>query len=349
METSKTLTATCYCKSIHYTLTLPSSSLPIPVHLCHCSRCRYMHGSLCAFHAPIPAGVHPKFIAPSSLESSTTQYTYPKAMSKPTFCTTCGCHMGDYDARQDKWFLATALFPKDETVFIIKTHIYTLSPLDGGAVSWLKNIGDRELEIAFEDDGSDTPNASAAESPGADGEDRLRAQCHCGGVSFTIPRPTPEVLADETLKPFTSPLDSTKWIACVDPCNDCRLNSGAHIAAWTFVPLSCLSPAVGEDLKLGTSKTYESSPGVQRSFCGVCGATVFYWDTTRSKIVDVAIGLLRAPEGVRAENWLTWRTHRVGHLEAGREYDKELYDSLAAALEKWGDETYGQRLEFPIG
>lgn len=70
----KTITAQCYCKSIHYTLTLPASSLPLPAHICHCSTCRYTHGTIHVTHAKIPKGVHPQFVAPSGLDGSLTRY-----------------------------------------------------------------------------------------------------------------------------------------------------------------------------------------------------------------------------------------------------------------------------------
>ncbi len=72
----RTLTAQCYCKSVHFTVTVPASSLPLPVHLCHCPTCRYTHGTPCIFHASLPRGIQPEFVSPSSLASA-TGYTHP--------------------------------------------------------------------------------------------------------------------------------------------------------------------------------------------------------------------------------------------------------------------------------
>ena len=64
---------------------------------------------------------------------------------------------------------------------------------------------------------------------------------------------------------------------------------------------------------------YVSSPGVTRTFCSQCGANVFWHgdeDTFgRKHLVDVAVGLLDAPSGARAEEMLAWWTGRVSFEE----------------------------------
>jgi hypothetical protein len=62
-------------------------------------------------------------------------------------------------------------------------------------------------------------------------------------------------------------------------------------------------------------KAYKSSEGVDRTFCGTCGAIVTYRCDDRPSSVDVAVGLLEADSGVRAEEWLEWRTHRLAFEE----------------------------------
>ena len=351
-EQGKTLTAQCYCKSLHFTLTLPTSILPLSVHLCHCSVCRYTHGTMCIFHAPLPTGIAPQFVAPSSLDSLTA-YTWPGSQCTRYFCSTCGCHMGDFSPDDGAWVVSTSFFAKDETVFQIKTHVFTESALGGGLNDWLPRIGDREMKIWNPKDDSAAPLQPQPER-GPDGEERLRAQCHCGGVSFTIPRPNEEVLNNPTMKGYVSPVDKTKWAATIDACDDCRLMSGSHVIGWTFIPLDLCEPKIRSDLRTGTSKTFQSSPNVLRSFCGTCGATVFFsYDerrpNERENIVDLAVGILRAPEGVKAENWLTWRTGRLANANSGIRYDEELTRSLGQGLSDWGKEKYGQTLGFDIG
>ncbi len=164
----------------------------------------------------------------------------------------------------------------------------------------------------------------------AQGRERLRARCHCGGVSFTIPRPSiPEVSDDGRLRKLASPLDADKWVGVLDLCDDCRLVDGTHAVAWTSLPRRLLDPPMLADLAgYGTMRAYASSEGVRRGFCGTCGATVV-WSHGDSDSVDVAVGLLRAPADVIAADWLTWRTGRIAHLDSGLRYDAAFAAALA--------------------
>ncbi|KAH9889689.1 Mss4-like protein [Xylariomycetidae sp. FL2044] len=353
---AKTVTARCYCGSVRYTLTFPASSsssssmlLPLTAYICHCSTCRYSHGTLGAFHSELPVEVQPQFIAPSSLEGGSSMTAYWMRSAVLYFCSTCGCHVGARGNDSGKWFPSVSLFPKDESVFVLREHWHTNSGPNGLA-DWLPSLGeDRPLALrALES----RPSIPVAEK-GKDGEDRLRCECHCGGVSFTFPRPTRKVLDDPFMSEVVSPLGPRKYKAVVDACNDCRRHTGDPVTAWTFVPLALMEPRIGRDLAVGTSRVHASSPGTLRSFCGVCGATVFFWHDSRrtndeDAIVDVAVGLLRAPEGVRADDWLDWRTSRLANAEAGAEYDAEFYESLRRGMGEWGMRHYGQDLAFDL-
>lgn len=217
----------------------------------------------------------------------------------------------------------------------------------------LSHAGGRELKTW--DPAEDDPRAKIIESNpehGVDGEERLRAQCHCGGVSFTIGRPKQDALEDTFMSIYVSPVDKQKWKAAFDLCGDCRLAHGTHVVGWAFAPLSHCEPKIKSDLKIGTAKTYSSSAPVLRSFCGTCGATVFYSHefripSERQQVVDIATGILRAPEGVMAENWLTWRS-KVAWLKDGKHYDGEFGESLEQGMEKWAIEKYGKELDFRI-
>lgn len=262
--------------------------------------------------------------------------------------------MGDVSPDDGMWVISTSFFAKDESIFQIKTHVYTESALGGGLNDWLPQIGDRKLGIWNPDDGSGAPGQPQIEYAADGREDRLRAQCHCGGVSFTIPRPNEDDLASAFIRSFISPIDKTKWAAALDMCDDCRGTSGSPIAAWAFIPLDRCEPKIKPDLLIGTSKTFRSSVDVLRSFCGRCGATVFYScderrPTDRETIVDLAIGILRAPEGVKAEDWLIWRAGRIAQYQSGLQYDEALATSLSENLADWAWKKYGQNLDFNIG
>ncbi|GKT59807.1 DUF636 domain protein [Colletotrichum tofieldiae] len=356
----KVLTAQCYCKDVRFTLTLSTSYLPLKVHLCHCSICRYTHGTLCIFHAPLPPGVAPDFIAPSSL-SSLTAYRHATAASTRYFCSTCSCHIGDVGIDDDDWVISASIFDanKDDVpaAWDIRTHVNTASAPGGGLYNWLPRISGVDMKSWNPKESNKNEIVAPGREVGIDGEDVLRAQCHCGGVAFTISRPNSTMVDDKGYQKWLSPIGSTKWMACVDVCDDCRLQTGAHAVGWAFIPESCLSPQVPEDLGIGTSKTFESSEGVLRSFCGTCGATVMaYFDCggarrhgDGTRLLNVAAGLLRAPEGVLAEKWLTWRTGRLAWGESGMRYDSALTEALLEGLANWGKEMHGETRDFNIG
>ncbi|KAK3688717.1 glutathione-dependent formaldehyde-activating enzyme [Podospora appendiculata] len=366
---NKTLTAQCLCKAVHFTITLPTSALPLPVHLCHCHICRYTHGTLCVFHAALPAHITPTFIAPSSIESSLTSYIHgPSAASERLFCTTCGCHIGDRDLIPSpssgiaEWRVATSIFDQHTpSTFQIRSHAFTRGGTAPGLHQWLPTLGARTLNHWDPEPGSTTfpipPPPPPQPELDPNGNERLRAECHCGGVSFTLPRPyVPGIADDAVLSRYVSREDPRKWLACLDVCDDCRLVDGTHVVGWTFVPLAQLEPTIPADLKFGTMTTFRSSEDVVRTFCGVCGATVFFScesrtdreDGGRRTVVDVAVGLLRAPEGATAEKWLTWRTGRLAWRESGMRYDGEFTESLEKGLREWGVKRDGKVLGFSI-
>lgn len=353
-ENVKTLEAKCHCGSVHFTIDVPESSLPLPVHLCHCSICRYGSGAPCVFHAPLGPDIEPCYIAPSS-ESNLTVYVGGKPESTWTFCSTCGCHVSSGRTGKAISVVSTSIFEDHSPEnFQIRKHIFSKSAKDGGIAHMLTQVGGHDLADWNPPD--DDPEAQIVESKaevGEDGQERLRAECRCGGVSFTIQRPSQQVLDDEFMNKFVSPLDQTKWLAALDVCNDCRLVNGTHVIGWTFVPLLLCEPVIKSDLKIGTAKTYASSPGVLRSFCGTCGATVLYSADDRhggepSQVVDIATGILRAPEGPMAEKWLTWRS-RLAHMDSGRMYDENFTESLHTGSKQWVTERSGKELTFEIG
>lgn len=210
-------------------------------------------------------------------------------------------------------------------------------------------IHDEEIEDVNPPD--DAPDAKIVESEqefGPDGKERLRAECACGGVSFTIKRPDQTALDDENLQQHVFSLDKSKWYASFDLCSDCRTANGTHVTGWMFFPRGYCEPSIGPDLKIGTMKTYESSPGTRRTFCGVCSATFFFTTSDRGpddekQIIDLATGVLRAPEGVMAEKWLGWRS-TVSFAASGEKYDEGFAKALQSGMKEWVVKTYGQEI-----
>ncbi|ODA77530.1 hypothetical protein RJ55_07159 [Drechmeria coniospora] len=343
---TKTLEAKCLCGSVHLTFDIPVALLPLPVYLCHCSLCRYATGSPCVFHTQLPEGLLPSFVGESG-EDKMTSWVSRGAGCSYDFCSTCGCHIAGVGLDRNQWTPATSIFSDHGGAnFIIDRHVFSKSAKGGGLSSMLTHLGRREMPCW--NPANDDPAGQLVEAQaemGDDGESRLRAECKCGGVSFAIRRPNQAVLDDDVMSRCVSPKAKEKWMAEHDVCDDCRLTSGTHVVGWAKVPLALCEPAIDTGLRVGTSKTFASSEGVLRAFCGVCGATVFRCSVTHrptegQAVVDVATGILRAPEGVLAENWLTWKS-RLAFAASGMAYDVEFAEALSKGMQAWAEQRYG--------
>src|SRR3954462_14008504 len=73
-------------------------------------------------------------------------------------------------------------------------------------------------------------------------------------------------------------------------CESCRRAAGAHVVGWLTVRRSDLT------WTQGLPREYESSPGVHRSFCGVCGTPLTYRCNARAAEIDVTICSLEHAE-----------------------------------------------------
>ncbi|KAF2802739.1 uncharacterized protein BDZ99DRAFT_468708 [Mytilinidion resinicola] len=329
------LKAHCLCNASHVSVAVPTASLPLAVHLCHCNTCRRTHGSLCVFHAYIPA--------PTVDLSTLTAYASSKAV-KRYFCTTCGTHMLDYDCKTNKWNISISIVEGTENLWDFSKHIYLEDTKDGGLSTWLGAVGGKSLQkwagAAMPDSTSESGDWKAPAPATADAaqpkEDILHASCHCGGVSLNIARPTPASRA--LLPPSLTPADPTKWYASNDVCTTCRFSSGSAIVSWIYPAVDRITLADGSPYRpvFGTLKQYRSSPDVSRTFCGVCGAKVAYHVDDRPDMVDVAVGVLDAADGVRAESWLEWRVQNLSFEEDVIHH--ALVNGLKEGLKTWAEE-----------
>lgn len=353
-DEKQTFTARCHCSNVQFAITLPKSMLPLNAYICGCYHCRLTHGSFGSFHITLPPGHGPEWTA-GRLNYSVYK-TKGGSGGQRFFCPTCGAHSGHYEPWINQWVLDVALF--DGPPFWTYTHFaFPRSAGDGGLLSWIPEIspGKPLLPLSLP---HDQPQDYELEKTGAEGGERLRAECHCGGVSFTIGRPTAAIRRHEYLRRYVSPADPTKWKALLDFCRDCRKLTGVPCNAWALVPRAAIEPAVPADLRhLGTMKAYASSEASARGFCGVCGATVFARHEARAMpsepqtVLNIAVGILRAPEGSKAENWVTWRTGEpafVGPDDDARTFDPEFAEAVVEGHRKWGVEKYGDVVNFPV-
>lgn len=181
--------------------------------------------------------------------------------------------------------------------------------------------------------------------------------------AFTAPLP-------DVIKKYTNGEEATlteeKWWLSGDgrytagtcACRSCRLASGMdivevrrarfpafacsneectnHIQQWGFIPAHNIKMTDGKPFTtdFGTLKAFRSSEDATRYFCDACGATVFWIGDDRPELIDVAVGLLAAPSGARAEDWLKWATNRVSFIEEA--LHKELVECVEGGLQIWG-------------
>lgn len=105
-------------------------------------------------------------------------------------------------------------------------------------------------------------------------------RCFCGSVRFRI--------------------DSEPLFACHCHCESCQRASGAAFVTWaTF-------PATSFDMQSGILAERNSSPGVTRGHCAVCGSSVTYVHGDRPQEIDVSVVCLDDPEAIepQAHIWL---------------------------------------------
>jgi len=342
----------CACQKVNDSVKVPTSTLPLPFEFCHCNTCRHQSGLLCVSYLMLPEDVFDL-----SIEGPLTDYKSSDTVTR-TFCDHCGANISFHDSKKPRPDLTTGILDKADGVIELQNHIFVPDTRDGGLTAW---IPDTPAWKGFpQPDGHGqqlkiSPQKQTKASKEKSSE-VLEAHCQCRGVQFKITSPneaskglaSPRAdllrsdITDRTLdnnddKNWWLCANDTKYLAGTCACRSCRLASGFDIQMWAFVPLANILQMNGEplDFNMGTLKQYNSSERTYRDFCSTCGATVFWHDESRPKLIDVSAGLLDAAEGARAESWLEWRTNRVSFEEEA--LNKALIDNLGAGLRRWGD------------
>ncbi|KAF2450463.1 hypothetical protein P171DRAFT_516334 [Karstenula rhodostoma CBS 690.94] len=327
---------TCLCGQI----SLPGTSLshptfPLPSTICHCNPCRYTSGGL------LPAFACLDSAPPLEIKEKLAKYQFTPSCVR-YFCKKCGCQcFVEHPQAEEEWFCTAGMIEIDgkeegraegaKEVVQLTGHMYIDDLRDGGVVPVFLPItatGASEPELYCARDGTsklsqqDLDNAvqTSHQHPTPGPEDRLEARCHCGGVDLRIKRAEYDA-EPEGVRNLMSRDDPHRYLARFCACRSCRLSMGFSLCPWTYVALSSVINAktsqpvlfgadaekegANEGLKL---QHHQSSDGVWRSFCGGCGASVFYYtsDESRSNVVDVAVGILRAKSGSLAREWVRW-------------------------------------------
>ncbi|KAH7135457.1 Mss4-like protein [Dendryphion nanum] len=366
-ESIKTLSVSCHCGTNTHTFQAPLTSLPLATNLCNCNISRRISGSLLTSYINITHPTISNPIPPKPVLSSLTPYKSSSVLTRH-FCSTCGTHMY-LEYHDDGHFeVATGTLQAERTDDLVdfKSIMWISDTIDGGASHFITHISSKELPRYLQgNEFTNTPQTSLywnsspnSPSPPTHRLTPIPAHCHCTGVQFWITPPdsssyTATSPYPDLLIPYNSPVSSgnpsnepwwlptpTHYLAGTCTCHSCRRASGFDIIFWAFIPTSnifqdagCTIPFSRNDGKYwGSMKRYESSAGVARTFCGSCGANVF-WDG-RETLVDVAVGLLDAEDGTRAEERLVWCAERVSFGEEG--VHRGLVGGLESGLRVWG-------------
>ena len=91
-------------------------------------------------------------------------------------------------------------------------------------------------------------------------------------------------------------------------CRSCRHAAGAPLMAWAAFRRGEFA------LTAGNSTSYESSPGVVRSFCGRCGTSLTLTDDRFPEEIYVSVASLDNVELLSPEFHI-WRSQRISWLE----------------------------------
>lgn len=109
--------------------------------------------------------------------------------------------------------------------------------------------------------------------------ERLTGRCFCGHVHFAV--------------------DGPEKFACFCYCESCQRAAGAPVVMWATYERSTFAITAGDIC------WRESSPGVTRGHCTVCGSALTYENEKRQGQIDIAVNCLDDPSGPvpRAHIW----------------------------------------------
>lgn len=356
-----TLTASCLCKANTQTFAIPKSSLPLPAHVCHCGSCRHISGSLYTSLALWPA---PR----SEVDlSGYKAYSFSDKF-QALFCPTCSAAV--WGASTDETlplYVVTGSLENiscDVEVVRWNSQGFVGDTIDGGASHWLKKINASGPALkCFKarsrgDDAEELPDDWQYDAPreSEERQDAVPIRCKCQGVRFELHRNDYEGIKNENLTWNVHPT-TRKIKAEMCGCNSCRLQGGTDVCYWTYSDMENISfpgdkdkggfPSDMDGLsalvdvhdpRIGSLTYYESSPEVRRYFCGTCSATIFYATKKRPHLIDIAVGVLDAKDGARAESMLWW-AFEVGieNKEDGNGGWREgLFDRIEKAAVEYG-------------
>jgi hypothetical protein len=281
---------------------------------------------------------------------NTTAFLIPGTKSVSHFCTNCGCNVFFHHGSDGRWLACAGITEiKGEnkadgpqarkSVSKIGYHEFVGDTSDGGIAVHLTKVGGRDVPCYGED-----PDVSGAERLQPDELDKLLAEtdtaaasrgkfleasCRCGSCRLRIASP---IYKDSDEGWYLPKHDRNKYYARFCCCQSCRLTLGFSLQPWAYIPPSQIQTSDGSPVIFGLEtgkagqfdklKHYQSSDTVLRSFCGECGATIFYQSFERPYVVDVSVGVLRSKVGnAMVGEWLEWDRNVVSKRDEAVDED----------------------------
>lgn len=282
--------------------------------------------------------------------SKLTKFAFSKT-ADTYHCTTCGTLMfWGRNSEPKSLEVSTGILENAEKLITFDGHCYVGDTKDSGFSDWVTDIGGKSIQRTHADHDSKVLPRWWKDTETQQGQRdvvRLPFHCLCKGVNMYITRPTQESMhADPQQGKEKEPWyigKRDRYAARTCACNSCRMAAGVDIVEWAFVPKINIKLANGEDYRTdtGTLQAYESSKDNTRYFCGRCGANIFWVGSERPELIDVAVGLIDAPSGAKAMDWLEWDTEQLSFEDDGP--NRGLVAALKKGLKEFKDH-YGDEL-----
>jgi hypothetical protein len=340
--------AICLCGGVALSVQLESSTDQTQLELCHCHSCRAVTGILCTSYYLIQD-------EPSTLEGL-REYRESPEVSR-FLCKTCGSHVLARVQPSGQYLVASGVLVEGDIPAVQSIQHWQVNDTRDGGLSiylpgWPTSDSGCRLEVLSgqKEDTTEYDLQKIVDAP-SKSPSRLQARCHCGGIEFHIT--PPNASSTKAWSPFAdllvpyhtgsgeNPKDvkwwlrdgHTKYLAGTCVCESCRLGCGFPIQTWAFVPKANIFNADGSPLAFEskTMRRYNSSPGVYREFCEVCGANAFWHCDERPELIDVSVGLLQG-DGALVKTLLDWAPGRVSFAEMA--VQKDLVKLMEDGLEK---------------
>lgn len=329
--------ATCLCGGVALSIQLDPLTDQTQLQLCHCHNCRAVTGILCTSYYLMQD-------EPSTLEGL-REYRESPYVSRFA-CKMCGSHVLAQVKPSGQYLVASGVLVAGDIPTVQSVQHWQVKDTGDGGLStylpgWPTSDGGCRLEVLSGQPGNTTESHSQrlVHDPW-NSRTQLQARCHCGGIEFYISLPDssstkawspfPDLLVPYHTGSGKNPDDvkwwlrdgRTKYLAGTCACESCRLGCGFPIQTWAFVPKANIFNADGSPLvfKGKTMRRYNSSPGVYREFCEVCGANAFWHCDERPELIDVSVGLIQG-NGALAKSFLDWAPDRVSFAEMAIQRD----------------------------